>query len=185
MAWIIVRNWQKYQHRDAVRGKEKGAPAWIKAYISLMHDDDFLQLTLTQRGLLISLWLEYAQSSGQIPVSTQRVSRRLHAQVQQKSLDALVHAGFIEVSASKPPAFGQQAAGIDKKRSTTYFSEEGAGARAQESGSRLRLEEFIRQFWDEYPDKDILVDELTDRGAEVVEALELIETERRRRAAIG
>jgi hypothetical protein len=94
MTWIVVPNWERFQHyadRD---------PVWIKIYTELAHRDDWRHLTLAERGLLVSIWIEYALCRGQLRSSdlpaavTQKIPRR--------SLDSLQEAGFIEVSASKP-----------------------------------------------------------------------------------
>ena len=116
MSWIVIRNWQIYQHRDTLRSKERGTAPWIKDYVSQLHDDDYLQLTLAQRGLLHGLRQEYAQSAGRCPADVRQLSRRLQGKVEQRQLNALIHAGFITISASKPPAIRQQPASLEEKR---------------------------------------------------------------------
>ena len=54
-------------------------------------------------------------------------------------------------------------------------------AKAKREKHRDGLKRFVCQYWDEYPDKSVLMDELRDRGAETGEAGELIEQEKRRR----
>lgn len=57
---IVPCNWERFQHADATkRGKN---PTWIKNYTALMSNDDYLDLTLAQRGLLHGIWLEYART---------------------------------------------------------------------------------------------------------------------------
>jgi hypothetical protein len=95
---IIIRNWDKFQHKDVWR-KSGGRPPWIKAYTRLLHDDEFLALTHAQRGILLGLWLLRA-SSGQDPYEAP--SRRLlstnkgESRHFQANLEALNRAGFIE-----------------------------------------------------------------------------------------
>jgi len=102
--WIVIPNWRRFQHyRDR-------QPRWIKVYTELMSDPAFLGLTFAQRGLLISLWLEYARSRRAIRVRAASVSRQLGGRVASAQLEALSDAGFIEVSASKPA--GEHASNI-------------------------------------------------------------------------
>jgi len=96
--WIVIPNWRRFQHY-----KDR-QPRWIKVYTELMSDPAFLGLTLAQRGLLISLWLEYARSRGAIKMHTSTIARQVGERVFTAQLEALNHAGFIEVSASKPLA---------------------------------------------------------------------------------
>jgi hypothetical protein len=135
--WIVVRNWDRYQHRDALRAKERGAPAWIKNHLILLSDDDYLELTPGQRGLLHGIWLLYARSSGVVRASTDSLSRKLQLQVRHRQLEALNRAGFIELSASKPPAVRQQSASLEEKREgTTYLPSKSAPAREPDVAAR-------------------------------------------------
>lgn len=99
--WIVIPRWdgadgfQHYSNRD---------PVWIKNYTRLLHSDEYMGLTLHQRGVLHGLWITYAASGRQIRDSTATVSRQLGHRVSRATLDALNHAGFIEYSASKPLA---------------------------------------------------------------------------------
>jgi len=99
--WIVIPRWdgpdgfQHYKDRD---------PIFIKNYRRLLHSDAYLHLTLTQRGLLHGLWLEYAASNREIRDDTTAITRRLGQRVTRASLDALNRAGFIQFSASKPLA---------------------------------------------------------------------------------
>jgi len=97
--WIVIPNWdgpegfQHYKKRD---------PSWIKTYVKLLHKDEYLDLTLHQRGLLHGLWITYARNDRQVRDSTATLTRQLGQRVMRRDLEALNHAGFIEFSASKP-----------------------------------------------------------------------------------
>jgi hypothetical protein len=93
-----MNNWDTFQHytdRD---------PIWIKNYTALLHNPDYLSLTLPQRGLLHALWMLYAMSHRSIPEDTRKISRSVGVRVRKDTLEALNHAGFIHFSASKPLA---------------------------------------------------------------------------------
>ena len=99
--WIVIPKWdgadgfQHYKNRD---------PIWIKAYTRLLSDHGFLALTYHQRGLLLSIWLEYARGNRQLRDSTLSLARQLGQRVLTRDLEALNQAGFIGFSDSKPLA---------------------------------------------------------------------------------
>lgn len=96
--WIVVRNWTRFQHyhdRD---------PIFIKNYISLLSNDDYLSLSGHQRSILHGVWLAYASTNCQLRADTGSLTRRLALRVSSAQLKALANAGFIELSASKPLA---------------------------------------------------------------------------------
>src|SRR4051794_32530207 len=97
--WIVVCRWDEFQHRDMSRSS---VPPWIKVYTNLLHNDSYLGLTGHQRAVLQGLWLEYASTHAHLPLTTRSLSARLRLRVMMRDIEALNHAGFIEVSASKP-----------------------------------------------------------------------------------
>lgn len=102
--WIVIPRWDEFQHPDAARSK---VLPWIKTWTRLNSDRDFLDLTYHQRGLLLSLWLEYARATRQLIGSTSALSRQLGQRVTTRDLETLNHAGFITLVASKPASTAQ------------------------------------------------------------------------------
>lgn len=99
--WIVIPNWDRYQHyhdRD---------PTWIKDYASQLADDDWLKLTLSERGALQTVRLMYAECDGQLPL--RRTIRALvyHDRRAKRTLEALNHAGFIAIVATRPLALAR------------------------------------------------------------------------------
>ena len=99
--YIVIVGWEKFQHY-----KDRD-PVWIKNYTRLTHDDAYIALPLSTRGVLHGLWLEYA-SAGQV-LSESVASRRLvrsesDARHWKRHLERLNHAGFIRFRASRPLA---------------------------------------------------------------------------------
>jgi hypothetical protein len=91
--WIVVPNWDRFQHYGLRR-----LPAWIKIYTSLNSHDAWNELTFAERGLLVTIWLEYARSKRRLTVGN--LPRNVTQKVHKRSLDALNHAGFIHFAAS-------------------------------------------------------------------------------------
>lgn len=119
--WIVIPQWEGFQHRDAARVV---VPTWIKLYTELISKDEFLGLSFHLRGVLISLWIEYATSKRQLRDNTVTVSRRLGHRVTRRDLDSLNRAGFIEFSASKPASTsaGMDASIREEKRKISTLS---------------------------------------------------------------
>jgi hypothetical protein len=97
--WVVIPNWDKFQHY-----KDRD-PAWIKLYLRLLRDVDYLSLTPTARALLHGLWLLYGACDGRVPRSTVGVALQLKAK--REHWESLSDAGFIEFSASKPLALAR------------------------------------------------------------------------------
>jgi hypothetical protein len=105
--YIWIPNWdgpdgfQHYKSRD---------PIWIKNYTRLLSHDAYGALSYHLRGILHSIWLEYATSSRQLRGDTLTLTRRLGHRVMTRDLEALNRAGFIELVASNVLAERLQAA---------------------------------------------------------------------------
>jgi hypothetical protein len=94
--WIVIPNWERFQHY-----KDR-TPPWIKVYPELLHNDAWLSLTDAQKGLLLTIWLEYAYAHGQLRAS--RIPTLTRPAYVARTLKALSDAGFIRLVASKPLA---------------------------------------------------------------------------------
>lgn len=100
--WIVIPNWEKFQHYKTRSGESVMRPEWIKNYGRLLHDDAYLKLTLRQRGILHGIWLLYASSGQQLGSGAAQLGRLLGEDtVRARDIEALNSAGFIEFS-SRP-----------------------------------------------------------------------------------
>ena len=99
--WIEVRNWRKFQHyHDRV-------PTWIKNNLELMHDDNYRELTMAERGVLHGIWLEYASARRALRGDTASISRRFGKRVTSVQLKRLEQAGFITLCSRDALAFAR------------------------------------------------------------------------------
>lgn len=89
--YIFIPSWERHQHY-----KDKTRPPWIKLHVSLLHDDEWLNLTEGQRSALIGIWLLYASTARHLTANTASLSRQLGQRVSSRTLNALNEAGFIE-----------------------------------------------------------------------------------------
>lgn len=97
--WIVIPRWDDFQHY-----KDRD-PVWIKTFTRQMRDDAYLQLTLSQRGLLHDIRLLYAESNGVLTerrlrhrVGTNKATTR-HLRRHLETLETL---GWIAFDASEP-----------------------------------------------------------------------------------
>lgn len=97
--WISIPNWERFQHY-----KDR-TPPWIKVYLELRDRESWVELNDAQRGLLVRLWLEFAAHRG--PCKASEVRPKRGARHFQGNLEALNHAGYIELSASKALALSR------------------------------------------------------------------------------
>lgn len=163
--WITIPNWERFQHYGQAR-----RPIWIKNYTALLHKDEYVDLSYGQRGLLHGIWLAYAELRGRLAV--ERLTAELRQRARKDSLDALNHAGFIDVVASKPLL-------LDLNPSYTRAREESA-----ERARRHRAETWIRNGAAREVPPSRLAEVLTDEfklgdDAELVEQLVAIAQEYR------
>lgn len=91
--YIWISRWEVFQHYQPERDR---APAWIKTYGKQLDDDRYLDLNLTQRGLLADLRLEFSRARAELRLDRRRLSIRLGATVYLKDLESLNHAGLID-----------------------------------------------------------------------------------------
>jgi hypothetical protein len=97
--YIYVKDWERFQHYS------KRNPPWIKLYTILITDDDFMDLAVEDRMLLIGIWLLTSKAgNGTLQADSKRLLRRLSIPFGPRSKDPLprlVDAGFITIRASK------------------------------------------------------------------------------------
>jgi len=96
--YLYVRNWDQFQHY------KKRNPPWIKLYVDLLHDDDYLALDPADRCLLQTVWMLSARHGNGRVRADQRAlmaaSNLSHGQ-RSRNLERLIQAGFLELRASK------------------------------------------------------------------------------------
>jgi len=122
--WIVVQGWDKFQHY-----KDRNPP-WIMLHTELNSNDDWLGLTPAERGVLVTIWVEFARSRGQLRLELVRTLCKNSARTRQ--IESLVHAGFIDIVASKPLALARS------REKRQRREEESARARAREGAPTPR-----------------------------------------------
>lgn len=167
--WIIVRNWERFQHPDVLRSDTE--PAWIKVYTRLLHNPDYEALTWQQRGILMTIWIDFAASDGQLAVTS--LPQSGHRRVRASSLQALVDAGFIELSASRPLASRKQVASTEKIREE--IKDRAHARNASNNGTTPEARERFVRTSGYLLEEDLLEAELSARGASESERIGLVD----------
>ena len=124
--WIVIPRWDEFQHY-----KDR-QPVWIKVYLELADNEDWVKLTLAERGLLVSLWVEFGSARGQLPLSA--VPARVRQKVLSRTIESLADAGFIDIVASKPLA-------LSRARAQTRAREEVREEKKKPARTRARKAE--------------------------------------------
>lgn len=93
--YVYVKDWKRFQHYG-----DKRRPPWIKLYLALLGDEEWLELSPSDTKLLTVIWL-LAGSHGNGRVRADQGWLRAQAKTPKGNLEALIQAGFIEVRASK------------------------------------------------------------------------------------
>lgn len=91
--YLIIPRWDEYQHY------KQRDPPWIKVHTKLLSNAGFLGLSPAARGVLLTLWLAYSRTQGQLKVSTWSALGGAKG-VGYPQLVSLNHAGFLAFSAS-------------------------------------------------------------------------------------
>jgi len=93
--WLVVVGFPKWQSR-----RDRRDP-WLKDWLDQLDRDEYLTLTLAERGLISDIRKAYARHNGQL--RAELLPGLIHARVRIKQLDRLVEAGYLLLSAAKPP----------------------------------------------------------------------------------
>lgn len=147
--WIVIPNWHGEDGEEGLQHYRDRDPIWIKNYRRLLVNPDYLNLTAPARALLHGLWLLYASSDGAVPEQTSYLSRALALRVSNTQVEALNHAGFIQLSASKPLALRYQRAspereGEKEKKPPTPLR---GTSRTTRGAAKLRYLPLVQELW--------------------------------------
>lgn len=172
--WIVIPKWDKFQHYH-----DRNAP-WIKNYTDLVHRDEYLELAPTARALLHGIWLLYELGAGVVRASSVQPALRMRAGGEH--WNSLIHAGFIEISASKPLALtrarvraGALARGEETKSKNPQTPADAGAPKSTLSKKRRKAERWIDNgLADQVPTehlRDVLADEFDIHDPELLTAL--------------
>lgn len=87
---MIVSNWDKWQ----TFRKDRGTPPWIKVYRNLLSNEQWVELSDSEKGHLVSIWILAADKKGMIPDSPKMIQRM--AMLDSKpNINKFIELGFL------------------------------------------------------------------------------------------
>jgi len=98
MDYLKICNWDKWQTYRSDRGR----PSWIKIHRCLLRDPEWVELTDTERGQLVTMWLLAADREGEIPADPVLI-QKLCYMGKKPDINRFILLGFIESDTSRLP----------------------------------------------------------------------------------
>jgi len=93
-----IRNWDRWQSFR----KDRGAPPWIKLHRCLMRNPEWVSLTDSQKGQLVSMWMLAADKHGDLPDDPGMI-RKLCFLDDEPDLDLFTAKGFLVLTTTCQP----------------------------------------------------------------------------------
>ena len=91
MNYIKIQNWEKWQ----TYRKDRGQPPWIKVHRRIRLNPEWVELSDSERGQLIAIWLLAADKDGFIPASKEIV-KKLCFMTNPPDFNKFIELGFLE-----------------------------------------------------------------------------------------
>lgn len=138
MNHIQITNWDKWQ----TYRKDRGQPPWIKVHRRLLRNEEWVDLTDSERGQLVAMWLLAADHDGLIPASPQKI-QKLCFMTEPPNLNKFISLGFMTSDGSH----------IDVNM-TSNGSQDGAPKAEADKNRKEYSLIFEQNFWKYYPKKN-------------------------------
>ena len=106
MEHLQIENWARWQSYRADRGQ----PPWIKIHRCVMRNPEWVELTDSERGQLVSMWLLAADNNGLIPSSPDLI-QKLCFMSDPLDIDKFKNLGFIRQADVKAASKRRQSDG--------------------------------------------------------------------------
>jgi hypothetical protein len=91
MNYLTVRKWDEWQSYR----KDRQQPPWIKLHRELLRNPEWISLSDSQRGQLVSIWMLAADKNGRVPDDANLVQRMCYMQ-KAPDLNLLIDLGFLD-----------------------------------------------------------------------------------------
>ena len=172
--YLKVKNFSKFQHYKDRR------PPWIKLYISLLDDYEFLQLPDKTKWHTVAMFLLASQHDNRIPYDINFISARIGAE-QPVDIDTLIKLGFLTVCKHRARGNGAGSKQNVVPETETYNEETETYTKGEAEGKGkitapdYKNEIWETEFWSEYADKGV------DTEQELFKAKNWIKANRKKR----
>lgn len=88
-----ITNWEKWQ----TFRKDRSTPPWIKIYRNLLSNIEWVSLTDSEKGQLVSIWILAADKNGEIPEDPVMI-QRMSMLDKKPNLNKFIDLGFMTTS---------------------------------------------------------------------------------------
>lgn len=137
MEYLKVKNWDRWQSYRSDRGQ----PPWIKIHRCIMRNPEWVSLSDSERGQLISVWLLAADRDGLIP-SDPTLLQKLCFMSDKINISNFIDLGFIENDSCRSDA-----------KVTSKRRQPDPPEKRREEKSREEIYAQFEKFWNIYPKK--------------------------------
>lgn len=156
MKYWRIRKWAEWQTYRSDRGQ----PPWIKVHRQLLRDPNFVNLTDSERGQLMVLWIIAADKDGRIPAD-QGMLQRLGYMTDDLRIQVFVDAGFIEPDANmaseRRHSDAPEAEAEAEKNTLVHAvarTESTFPVKPRQVGGQYQYPEAFERAWAAYPARD-------------------------------
>lgn len=87
---IKITRWDEWQ----TFRKDRGTPPWIKLYRNLLSNEEWVSLSDSEKGQLVSMWILAADKNGEIPENTKMIQRMAMLD-SQPNINKFIELGFM------------------------------------------------------------------------------------------
>ena len=87
---IKINRWDEWQ----TFRKDRGTPPWIKLYRNLLSNEEWVSLSDSEKGQLVSIWILAADKSGEIPENPLMIQRMAMLDT-KPNINKFIELGFI------------------------------------------------------------------------------------------
>lgn len=94
---MLVTNWDKWQ----TFRKDRGTPPWIKVYRNLLSNEQWVELTDSEKGQLVSIWLLAADKKGHVP-DNPKIIQRMAMLNSTPNISKFIELGFLTTTRQPP-----------------------------------------------------------------------------------
>lgn len=96
MQYIYISNWDKWQSYRS----DRGTPPWIKIYRNLMTNAEWISLSDSEKGQLVSMWIAAADKLGKLPAD-KKVIKKICSLDVEPNINKFIDLGFLYVNDAK------------------------------------------------------------------------------------
>lgn len=128
MKYLRAANWDKWQSYRS----DRGTPPWIKVHRNLMTNPEWIMLSDSEKGVLVSLWIVCADRAGLLPADA-HVLRKVAQLDEEPNLNKFIELGFFETDgrhddakltpSAQPDDVPEERRGEEKECANAQFEE--------------------------------------------------------------